>query len=1405
MRFMQESVNLTAGKNMQPISSGYQLPDQKDGVAVFLLSGSFEYDIELIKHIPPPRNHFHNIVIPYTVNGKIGPVDLKYQCSKEDYKQRVEYIQKQKMVPQLKIVPLKKLSTENVFVPMSAVVNSMSRQYRELSVEYIQKNAIQMVSSLLGLFTSCPKKIVLIDTNRFKIYNSDNEETMRSDFVNGVIGSMVSTDQPPMMKKDITFIFRSTGKEYKMNLGTMTTNDIQLLKNMCAQSGHSFKGHPTMSKIADDPTSSLDDIIDDVNADTAEDLNGQDSAISDGGSGSNLKQSLQNLKRQLGDQSDAQAEEKNTLYSAKTLKINASLIHRINPNQTAVSDYKRIANDLTQGGDTPVENELIDQASKELADSREASDETSVMNTTTSPRETLMRSNIGQLRLKSLNMNAVTTVTDVPKPKPVRPLKITTTNRGSMVGSSFANMQEAYEEQMLDQDIVATFMTLKKLPEGFDVTNIDVEDISSAVSLIHNWKLTLKNRNTGTISHISMYIPKLINGRFYYNGIWWNIGKQDFPIPIMKLNHKRVMLTTNYNKIDITRYDTKSLVDITMMLRAVKSKNKPDGTNDYVKYGSSAASNSRFVSTIEFDEYARRWYSYEDPERNCKILFNREQCLREFGFVTLQENEFCCGMINQVPVVLNTESGLDRHGKSLTEVLLSVLPDDMRKIYNRAKPAKMSMYSEMKLGGIRIPVGVGVAAWEGLSSLMKRSGAQYKYVNPSEDTPGFFKIHFKDKTLAIQNTIQNQLLFNGFYRLNTKEYTTADFDSNVFNSNSVYIDIFNQLFFKQYSQLTIFLTNYNFFIDPITEDVCQHYHLPNNICDMLIYASNLLADNHFSSENNASLYRIRASEVVPAIIHTHLAEAISKYNNQVGSKTRDNKIPFNPNEIIQELIKIENISGTSALNPMVELHEREIITKKGYHGVNSERAYTLPKRSYEDTMIGKIALSSPNNGEVGINRQLVIDPKIESVRGYTTTQDVTTDFNDLQLASFSEMMTPGTVSRDDAIRTAIATSQTSHILPTDDAEPVLVSNGIDEIVPSYLSSEFAVVAKDDGKVLEIRDGYMIIQYNSGKKQAIPVSDRYSFNPGSGFYVDNKLKSNFDTGDTFEKNDILAYHEKFFTKDSAGMVRMNVGPLAKIAFAGLYSTYEDAGLITHKMSHRLSSAVTMKQSSKLNATDDVDFIVKVGDEVEIGDPLIVFGLGDTGDKAVDTFLKAFQSSDNMLDTAKRVIKSKHAGRVVDVRMYTIKSMDKLSPSLFDLLDEHFKENIRKRAILDKHDKSDSIYKLDTPYTLPTQPLKGPSIKGVNCDVLIEIYIEHSDDVSIGDKCVVYAASKQVISEVVPEGLEPYAESDPTEEVSMFVSPRSILGRMIPSIVVMSSANKILIELKKKIKRIWEGAL
>ena len=1436
MKFYQEAaVDLSRGANFLPQRMRYRLPNQKTDTSIFLLSNSFEYDIELIKNMPQPKTDYKNIIIPYRITTKIGIKPLRYLLTQNEYNRKIKYLTEKKLMPPVMPVrfPYPSSIKENIYISMSDIIPLITPYIRKYSRQFIQENIFDLFKKVTSLFNFSRNKIMIIDTNHYKIYKYPSMDTFMNDLINSLLTAYIYNPMDKIKKIDMILIFRSEEADYKFDLSLFEKRDVVRMKAMLEKIGvesetslseetqteedgssDSFTNEDELD--VDKELSDEEDDDEDTDDIDAEDLPEVDKEVKymnkiHDDSLSSLKNTINSLhtkfatKSNDNEETDPIDDSTRKLNKAKMLDINVKLLKRINSATGVISQYKKMSSQLDSKTSKPVEDQMMDNAIDEMEEISEKPDEKTAVNAVSSEREREIRQQVGQVKLNNVTFSQLTSVVDVPKPKPRKISHLTTTCPAALKGSSFTHITKEYEEKLLDRDIVDTFMNFSKLPGGFYVTNVDVTDVSDSTSLMNNWKITLKNKVTDKQSVINVRIPKVDNGRFYSNGIWYVIGKQDFPIPILKLNSKTVMLTSNYNKITCTRYDTKSLVDIGMMMKAIDISFEKNGSNKYIKVGNSTVTNSRFVSTIEYDEYAKKWLTFTNKEANLEINFNRVTCEKLYGFVNVNQNEFCCGMLNKVPIIVNTETGMTRSNESLTDIMYKTLPENIQQEYRKVKPGKTSMYAEIKMGAT-IPLGVAITAWEGLSSLLKKSKTDYKIFTGRSDDPHYFIIPFKDKNLGIKFSTVNQLLYNGFYRINTKAYNISDFEVPIMNSNSVFVDIFNQLFFRQYSQLSIFTTNYYFFVDAITANVCDHYHIPNDIAGMLIYAANLLADNNCKSEHNAALYRIRSSEIIPAILHYRLALAISKYNNNVGSKSRDNAFVFNPNEVMIELLATQNVNPTSALSPMIELHGQEVVTKTGFKGVNSTRAYTQAKRSFEDSMVGKLAISSPNSANVGISRQLTADPKIESCRGYTSDVGIEGDFNDFQLASFSELTTTGTVTRDDAIRTAIATSQTGHIISTAASQPVLISNGMDEVVPAYLSEEFSYVAPEDGKVLEVNDDYMILQFKSGKKKAVNIGHKQSFNSGSGFYVDNKLIPNANANDSFKEGDVLAYHHKFFSKGSDNVVRMNIGPLAKVAFLGTYSTYEDAGVVTHKMSKKLGTALSMMQSTKINATDDIESVVKPGTEVLIGDPLIVFGLGDTGDKSVDNFLKAFQNKDNtnsITDNAKRVIKAKHSGKVVDVRMYTTKSLDRLSPSLFKIFDKYFKDNIQRRRILDKYDKTNSINKMDTAFILPTEPLKGSTIKGQTCDVLIEIYIEHGDEMSVGDKAAMYGASKQVISEVIPEGLEPYSEDRPDEEVSMFVTPSCILKRMIPSLIVTAAGNKVLLELKRAVARIWEG--
>ena len=1430
MSIVQESASLNSCLNFLPVKTRLCLPERKNDTTVYILSDSYEYDIENIKNFPRPKQDYKLFLIPSKINERVGSYPFSYALSQNELVRQSKYFNNQKIFPPVKALqpPYPRIIKDNLYISMSDFIKATTPWLRKLSVAYIRSNIFSMFTDILKSLKFSSNRVFYIDTTRFKIYSSTDDESMyKSDIVNALICGYFNNEQAP--KIPITMIFHGKDADYKFDMNLFESRDLDRFQEMLDNVGKPLRQkiesvekaeeveekEPKKEKFDEnegvddkqnvEPNKFGDNETEEttnnprVASSTTEEINSTISALK-------AKFSTKGIVKSPVEDDNEEVEKENAkkLRQVKQLNVQAELLKRISVNTGTVGNYKHIADDMTNASDTQVEKQYIDDASKKISDVTVATNSVDAMDTATAAREQKMRERIGKLKLGSVTFDTLTSVTDVPKPAPIVPLHISTLNPGTIKGTSFSHISKAYEDNLMDRDIVETFMNLSKLPDGFEVTNVEVTDISTVHSLMNDWKVSLRSKSTGRQNVIHIKVPKVIDGKFYANGIWFNLGKQDFPIPILKLGPKRVMLTSNYQKITLERYDTRSLVDIGILVKVLSKFMDEQGNNKYIKPGTSTVTNSRFLSTVEYDEYAKVWYSFVNKEKKIEIYFDRNQCLKLYGFVNCEENEFCCGMDNQVPIIINTDTGVDKSERTITDIITQSLPPDLQDQYQKIKPGKRSMYSEMN-ATVKTPVGLTCCAWEGLSKVLKKSNAEHRVVNKRDQIPvGWIFIDFADVRLLIKNTVPNQLLFNGFNMIDTKSYRMADFEIPIMNPNSIYVDIYNSHFFKQYSQLTTFIAYYNFFVDAMTNDVCLHYNLPNDIVGMLIYGSNMLADNNFVVENTASLYRVRSSEVVPAIIHSELAFAISKYNNSSGSKSRDHMLKFNPNGVLLKLMELGTTENASALNPMVELHQRETITQKGWHGVNKPRAYNKAKRSYHDSMIGKEAIATPNSANVGMIRQLTVDPKIESVRGYTTTQGPDADYNDLQLASFSELLTPGTVSRDDAIRNAIATAQTSHIVSTADSSPVLISNGVDEIVTGSLSDEFSVVAEEDGQVIDMNDRFMIIQYKSGKKRAIEIGDRYHSNPSSGFYVNNKLLSNFQMNDKFKKNDILAYHEKFFTKGSDGVVRLNVGPIAKVAFTSAFFTYEDSGMMTEKFSKKLATSITMCETIKLDATANVEKIVKVGDEVEVGEPLVVLGLGDTGDKSVDNFLKAFRadSGSSIIDAAKRTFKAKHAGKIVDVKMYTVKSLDKLSPSLYEILDAHFKENEKRKRMLDKYDKTNSVYKLDTLYDRATGPLKGQEIKGITTDVLIEVFIEHEDFQSIGDKLVAFSASKQVIGEMVPEGKEPYSELHPDEEVSVFVSARSILKRMIPSICISAAGNKILIETKRAIKRIWE---
>lgn len=291
------------------------------------------------------------------------------------------------------------------------------------------------------------------------------------------------------------------------------------------------------------------------------------------------------------------------------------------------------------------------------------------------------------------------------------------------------------------------------------------------------------------------------------------------------------------------------------------------------------------------------------------------------------------------------------------------------------------------------------------------------------------------------------------------------------------------------------------------------------------------------------------------------------------------------------------------------------------------------------------------------------------------------------------------------------------------------------------------------------------------------------------------------GDKFKKDEPLAYHDKYFKYSQTNGLRYAMGALAKVAFLSTYNTYEDAGICTESLANKLATSVTYEESAAFSLMHNILSMVKIGDHVNIGDPLIKYNLS-TDDEELAKYLSKLSDANKeaLLEETKNEIKAKHAGEIIAIKVYSLVEPSKLTPSLGEVVKKYFDRNISRKDYLSKFDKSEGIMKAGYLLTGSTEPVKNKynKIKGISTSVLIEIFIEHKDIPAVGDKIALYSANKQIISELIPVGFEPYSELHPEEAIEAFSSPGTVSRRMTASSLTIAAGTKCLIELKRRIK-------
>lgn len=989
----------------------------------------------------------------------------------------------------------------------------------------------------------------------------------------------------------------------------------------------------------------------------------------------------------------------------------------------------------------------------------------------------------------------------------------------------YPNINKDYVENVMKKDILSAVTCLSdKSDIQIYVRNIKVEDSSD----INNYKdtYTIDLEDSLRVRHRLVFdVPKFIDNRFLWiGGNKKYINNQQLMLPVVKVSGDTVQLVSNYNKLFVYRYGSKVSSLNEKLKKALNSPIK----GIKVINGKYDKENTKYLTIIDYDDLSCNFK--EISIGDIKFYFNQSE-IRQLFLDSVPKNKideyeklvnskilpvgkgnknvfYYVNFDTNTVYQTNFNNSIDTK-MSLIDFMLSKSPQ-LKDEISKQSTGKKYMYTRVKIMNKYVPTILLIAYKNGLSNILSQIKAEYYF---SDTRPRIALnesvVEFNDGYLVFSNVpFKNSLLLNGLLEIPTKNYSFDDFSDVL-----TYQDIFESIYGRR-NIANAFSNFFDNFIDPITLEVLQKLSLPTDLTGLVLYANELLVDNQFRTELDIRSFRFRSAELIPARLYKLIASSYEQYKATANHRN-PRKISIRKDALIKDILAQTIVEDYSELNPIVEMQKLHGATKKGPSGCNLEEAYTKVQRSFHKSMTGVYTISSSPDGNVGIQRVLTMEPPISDVRGFIDNKAMDNrldEYNDVNLFGPAEMLTTGGAQRDDAMRTAMSTKQSTHLTPVSKASPSLITNGSEKAIQYHLSKDWSFIAKDDGKVVELNDdtGLMIVEYKNGESDAISINNRIAKNGAGGFYLSKKMIPNYKKGDTFKKNDILAQDRDFFTNSEHFGNQFNIGTLEKIALLSSAATFEDSSYVTKQVSRDMASEIVMQKQVVLGPNTNVDYMVKIGDTVQSGDELIRFEQSFDED-SLNVLLSNVgeDMKEDIMMNNKEKVKTKYSGVIEDIKVYSSVSLNDLSPSLRKVVNKHYNRIKDRRKLLEKYDKSNNpLVKCNMLFNENTETVKTTNdgkFKGValNDGVLIEFYIKIHDELGAGDKIVFFSALKTIITNVIPEGQEAYTSFRPDEKIGAVLSCNSIIARGIVSCQYMMMGNKLLIELSRQLKDIYEG--
>lgn len=973
---------------------------------------------------------------------------------------------------------------------------------------------------------------------------------------------------------------------------------------------------------------------------------------------------------------------------------------------------------------------------------------------------------------------------------------------------TFVNFDKGYEPS---DDIVKMLDSMQYWTYPVAVKNIDIKDNSTSDDVIDLWTIDCVDYK-GTKFTLRVDIPKFINGSNFLKlrGNEKVLMIQSALLPIIKtgLDECQIIGSGGYNKIFVRRFGSRkgqSSPSASAIIRTLNKMIKLNDSSIKVVAGDNTKVCAKYELPIDYIDMAKVLSTVECGK--VKLYFNQDELRQEYEVddskgIPIGVMDAAVGDKAIKTIIYYDGSNGSTLSRTIA-ILLCGENSEFEKYYNKMQVAGSTFtYSKASILNCQIPVVIVCSYLEGLIKTMNKAGVKYSFVQElpkgikTSDTMDY--IPFSDGYLLYDVNYSSSMLMNGLKESDTETYSIKDV-----NNRKMYTD-----FLETYGgglRADGLENSYDCMIDPITKEILERFKLPTDYVSVLIYASNILADNKYVKHIDQAGRRWRRKELIAGYFYKALSTSYQDYANSNRRSRKSTKMTMKQSAVIDLIVsKDPATSDLSVNNVLNDVECINTVTNKGLVGMNVSRGYTINTRGYDDSMLNLFGMDTGFSGNVGINRQATINANVEGGRGFVKTIDGDTE--KLSVASsltMTEALTPLGSTHDDPPRTLMTYVQTSkHMVRCDNNDPMLVTTGADEALPYIASDIFAYKAKQNGKVIEVvnegfgKKNYMVIEYADGKHEFINLSEEIKKNSDGGYYVPLKLDTDMTVGKTFKAGEVLAYDKLSFSNSlgESGNLAANIGTLAKVAIINTDEGFEDSAAITESFASKIGTDVIQGIETKIDCGSNIFINKNVGDRVMEGDTLFSYQ-EDFDDDVVNTLLKRLAiNTEQISELGHNPVKTKYTGIVDHIEIFRTCDDEDMSPSLREFV-KAYEANVQ--SVKDVYDK----YGIDSS-CLPKIG-KVPEIgkaKNLDNSVMIIYYIKFSDKMSVGDKIVFYSANKGVIKYIIPKEDEPYTAFRPNEHIDSFMSLSSISGRMTCSIPLFAATSKLMVELDRSVKEI-----